>query len=612
MMRRKTLIKMKLNKDQEYFVNTSGHTLVVGGPGSGKTTVSIFKASYSVENKIKKGQKVLFLSFARPTVARVIEAIEHEHNLSSKIRAQIEVETYHSFFWRLLKTHSYLIGLPRKLNILTPSEEAIKLSTIRDSHGQDKNLTVPDLQVKKESIYTEQLRLATEEGLICFDLFAPMVSKLIKSSVKIKKLVANRYPIIILDEFQDTDTDQWNIVKELGVNCELIALADPEQRIYEWKGADPNRIDHYIKAFSPTAFDFGNSNYRSNGTDILLFANEVLSGTFSKTKYQGIVIEKYRPNVNQAITKLITEVYAARKRLVDSGNKKWSLAILVPTKKMTRNVSDAFNNPPGTLSPVSHHSVIDMEPIVLASELLAFCLQSAGDDSSDFEIFIELLVSFFEGCGGNNPTKTSLSEAVNIKKRYDQIFKQGKKMSNTSILKPVHNFWLRVQNMILSGNPENDWIEIRSALEESDSKRLNEIGKEVRFARFIERGASLRVKLAEVWRETGRYENALDIIRDAFVKEHFSTSSKPERGVVVMNMHKAKGKQFDEVIMYESKPNVVRGEIVSNYERFVWKNDLKSLNDGARYNMRVSLTRGKSRITILTPANNPCVLLPRL
>ncbi len=601
---------MELNNDQTSFINTCAHTLVIGGPGSGKTTVSIFKAAHSAENKIQKGQKVLFLSFARPTIARVVEAIEQEHNLPKEIRNRIEVETYHAFFWRLLKTHSYLIGLPRNLNLLTPPEEAIKLSSIRDSHGRDDNLTKSELLNKKSSINTERLRLAEDEGLICFDLFAPMVCKLIKKSFKIRKIIANRYPIIILDEFQDTDSDQWEIIKELGAECVLIALADPEQRIYEWKGADPNRIDHYTKAFSPTVFDFGNNNYRSDGTDILLFANEILKGNFSKTSYKGIAVEKYTPNKNQAITKLVTEVYQARERLINSGNKKWSLAILVPTKKMTRNISDALNHPPGALSPIHHSSVIDMEPVILASELLAFCLQSAGDVNGSFENFIELLASFFEGRGGDKPNKKDLSEALNIRDKHNKIFKQGQKMNDSSILKPIYDFWSQVKNMSLSGNPEKDWVEIRSALESANSTRLNEVGTEVRFARFIERGEVLRIKLAEVWRDRGYYDNALSLVRDAFVTEHFSSSSKPESGVIVMNMHKAKGKQFDEVIMYESKPNVVKGKIVSNYERFVWNNNPASLNDGARYNMRVSITRGKSRVTILTPENNPCILLP--
>ena len=49
------------------------------------------------------------------------------------------------------------------------------------------------------------------------------------------------YPVIILDEFQDTSADEWQLIQLLGTNSELIALADPEQRIYDFRGAAQNR-----------------------------------------------------------------------------------------------------------------------------------------------------------------------------------------------------------------------------------------------------------------------------------------------------------------------------------------------------------------------------------
>jgi DNA helicase-2/ATP-dependent DNA helicase PcrA len=67
---------MKLTDKQKNIIATSGHLLVTGGPGSGKTTISILKAAKFAANELRPGQKVLFLSFARATVSRLVEAID--------------------------------------------------------------------------------------------------------------------------------------------------------------------------------------------------------------------------------------------------------------------------------------------------------------------------------------------------------------------------------------------------------------------------------------------------------------------------------------------------------------------------------------------------------
>jgi ATP-dependent exoDNAse (exonuclease V) beta subunit len=79
----------------------------------------------------------------------------------------------------------------------------------------------------------ERFRIATEEGRICFDLFASSVGKLLHGRQRLRELQATIYPLIILDEFQDTDASQWRVVEALGVKSTLIAVADPEQWIWE-------------------------------------------------------------------------------------------------------------------------------------------------------------------------------------------------------------------------------------------------------------------------------------------------------------------------------------------------------------------------------------------
>lgn len=601
---------MQPTDKQIVVMEASGHLLVTGGPGSGKTTVSILKAAQLAESHLRPAQKILFLSFARATVSRVVEAIEHEQKIPPAQKRLIDVETYHSFFWRILKSHGYLIGLPRRLSILVPPAEAIALAEVR-SRFPARGLTDAQRAARQDAENDERIRLATAEGQVCFDRFAPYVGDILGASERLRRLLATMYPVIILDEFQDTNAEQWRVVRLLGERCTLLALADPEQRIYDWIGADPQRLDHFRDAFAPTEVDLGTDNYRSAGTDIGLFGNDILTGRFRPEPYVGVQIYAYPPNEQQAFSGLITTTYKARKRLLDDGVKNWSLAILVPTKKMTRLTSDALRQPPAGMTAIPHAAAVELEGAILGAEIIASLLQPANGDAS-FEQLIELMCGYFQGKNGDEPTQGALQEAAGIRKAYAEFRERqaaGRSIRANSILVKTIAVYEGARALTLTGDPDKDWRAMRQILDDGECKRFKDVAEEVRNLRVLDRGTQLRQALSQDWRDYGAYLNALAITRQAFVQEHFATRARPESGVVVMNMHKAKGKQFDEVIIFEGWPRKHKGKIVYNGDRIVRLNLPEEIDDQARQNFRVSVTRGKRHTTILTPKGDPCVLL---
>lgn len=601
---------MDLTDKQIKVLNCKGNLIVTGGPGSGKTTVSILKAAEIAKRELKPHQKVLFLSFARASVHSIINAIADEQSITPETESRIDVDTYHGFFWRFLRSHGYLKGLPRSLEILPSASEAVALSEVRSTFGAKSKLSKQAMGDMKAAVWQKKKEIACEEGLICFDVIANFVGSLLHRSIRLRRLIANKYPTIIFDEFQDTDADQWNVVKALGEFSRLIALADPEQRIYDFIGADPERLEHFRKECKPTEIDFGDANFRSAGTEIVEFANAILKGDFEQASYKGVELKCYTANNQSASAELLSITRVAIDRLQVGIARNWSLAILVSTKKMTRIVSDMLREPSDGKPSISHYPVVDMEGAVLASKVIALLMQPYS--SKTVRRLVDLLCDYHKGKRGDKLIKSEFNKAERLSKAYNQWYlaiESGRTPRNNSVLRNTFAVINSLQKTKLTGNPDEDWRTVRTALENGKCEHLKEVGSEVRNIRLLERGTILRQELSQDWRDNKNYANALAIVHNTFIREHFSTNLKPEVGVVVMNMHKAKGKQFDEVIVLDGFPNFNNGKIAKNQNRIVWNNDRNNVDDSSRQNLRVSFTRGRQCATFLTPRIDKCVLL---
>ena len=102
-----------------------------------------------------------------------------------------------------------------------------------------------------------------------------------------------------------------------------------------------------------------------------------------------------------------------------------------------------------------------------------------------------------------------------------------------------------------------------------------------------------------MWRTQGDYAGAEAALGDALLQEHFVAAQKEWRGLHVMTIHKAKGKEFDEVVIYEG---TFSGRIVAANA------DARRIAQ-SRLALRVAVTRAICRTTIVTPLRNGCAFL---
>lgn len=484
------------------FLASAGHTLALGGPGAGKTHVALVKARDEIRSGLlKPGQKILFLSFARPTVARIIE--KASELISREDLKQLEVSTYHGFAWSILRSHAYLLNGRPSLQLLPPPEAAAHLADIDKAQHEN-----------------EKRRLFEHEGRLHFDLFASLVSELLSRSDRLSAIFSDAYPVIILDEFQDTNCDEWALIQQLGKRSRLIALADPEQRIYEFRGADPRRVGDFLEIFGAAHFDFAGENHRSSGTDITTYGNDLLTGANKGKVYQQVKISRYGFMHGKSLHfNAKAAVLSALDRLKAIPDK--SIAILVPSKRLMLELSDYLSSAADGLPELHHDVAMDAEPPALAAGVIATLLEggTAGDVASRM---LNALHSHIRGRRGGKPTPQS---ELDLAGALSGFLSSGKirGAKRQLIVSEVQRIAELRQQLQLTGDPAEDWLQLRGLLQASAAVALKQVATDARYLRLLHRGSVLRANLGALWRAQGEYKGAEEAVRSALMQPEFNT-----------------------------------------------------------------------------------------
>ena len=281
---------MQLNSEQHAAVTyIDGPCLVLAGAGSGKTRVIINKIAHLIENKGYPANSIAAVTFtnkaAREMKERVSQSIAKE-----KVKG-LKISTFHTLGLDVIKKEIKVLGFKNNFSLFDD----------QDCFTLLKELTEPELQEDKESIYQLINRISSwkndlilpkqaianatdSESALYAELYLRYQSQLraynaldfddliliptllFKTNQEVRERWQNKIRYLLVDEYQDTNTSQYELVKTLvGERATFTVVGDDDQSIYSWRGAKPQNLVLLSKDFPNLNLIKLEQNYRSVG-----------------------------------------------------------------------------------------------------------------------------------------------------------------------------------------------------------------------------------------------------------------------------------------------------------------------------------------------------------
>jgi DNA helicase-2/ATP-dependent DNA helicase PcrA len=523
--------------------------------------------------RMKPGQTALFLSFSRAAVQQIITRCKTV--LSRDELSRIEVRTYHSFCWELLKGHGRALG-GAPIAMISPGQEGM----MRTQFSGDWE--------------AERRRLLDEEGRASFDAFAHAAARLIEESAHICDGIADIHPLIILDEFQDTDDDQWRLVQALAVGAKSVFLADPDQRIYDFrKGVRADRLDILRRGVKLLEADLGADNFRSPTSDVLRFANAVVTAKVP-VRSKDVIVTTYKRFQNMFNSTVHFHVGQAFADLARRGVTEPCVAVLATSNDLVADISEllstSHNLGKNALSPISHDVVWDGEQSSAAALVTAALLEQASAYSvASRTAALRRAADFWllkkDWCEQQNAlgAKTAGDRAARMTAAID-LLRKDKPIRASG---PNH---LAQYQSLCTGNPIRDWRLARQHCTGHDD--LRDIAVQAGMVRLSKAGDPIAMALGELWARTATYTGAVERVTAILHQQRLFGADRPPRGCILMTIHKSKGKEFDAVVIVEG----YRGGALL-------KEDEAPRYENSRRVLRVGITRARHAVRIVRPAD---------
>lgn len=368
-----------LNAEQKKAViATEGPVLIVAGAGAGKTKTITHRIMHLMVNGVAP-ERILAITFtnkaAREMRERVLDLLRSD--LSNPIPKGRTfgipfMSTFHSLGVQIIKENAELLKLPRHFNIFDTADSKKALKDAFVSFGLDpkehldkvrhiisaekgRGNEVRDYMEHGAFDYTSELtkkvwtkyeETLTREHALDFDDLLLKTLKLLRRHPDVLKKYQERFLYIHVDEYQDTNKVQNDIVEMLAEkHHNLCVVADPDQLIYSWRGAEIKNVLRFEKTYPEVQTFFLEQNYRST-KNILAVANEIIEKNnfripkklFTENAIgEKIAVFQGRNEVDEAHF-----IAMQSKELVSGGVGADEIAVLYRANFQSRVLEDAF------------------------------------------------------------------------------------------------------------------------------------------------------------------------------------------------------------------------------------------------------------------------------
>jgi DNA helicase-2/ATP-dependent DNA helicase PcrA len=276
-----------------------GHQLILAGAGSGKTKVLVSRIAFLINTGQLSLDNILAVTFTNKAAGEMKARLSL---LLQRPIADLWIGTFHGICHRMLRRHFVQARLPQTFQILDSDDQLRMLKRViaelqldsdqwppkqaqgfingnKDEGLRPKHVNVPNYGPGKTwlAVYSAYEQACQRAGVIDFAEIILRTYELLRETPDLLGHFQRRFRIILVDEFQDTNTVQYAWLRLLaGDEASVMAVGDDDQSIYGWRGAKVEHIQRFARDFSDSQVVRLEQNYRSTGV-ILDAANALIT-----------------------------------------------------------------------------------------------------------------------------------------------------------------------------------------------------------------------------------------------------------------------------------------------------------------------------------------------